>query len=126
MNLVDSSGWLSFFVDSKNAEDFFTPLKDTAHLIVPTIVMYEVFKVILREKGENAAILAQAQMQEASVVEFTARLAVKAAEISVKFRLPMADSIIYSTAIAYNATLWTQDEHFKGMEKVRYFAVSNQ
>jgi toxin FitB len=121
MNLVDSSGWLAFFVDSKNAASFFVPLQDSTRLLVPTIVMYEIFKVMLREKGEEAAVLAQAHMQQGTVVALTADLAVRAAEFSIKNRMPMADSMIYATAHAYGAILWTQDEHFKGMEKVRYF-----
>jgi predicted nucleic acid-binding protein len=32
----------------------------------------------------------------------------------------MADSVILATARAYKATLWTQDEDFKGLEDVRY------
>ena len=31
-----------------------------------------------------------------------------------------ADSLILQTARTYQATLWTQDEHFKGLEGVQY------
>jgi predicted nucleic acid-binding protein len=121
MNLVDSSGWLSFFANTKNATRFAPPLQARNRLIVPTIVMYEVCKVLLREKGEEAAIFAQAYMQEGNVVTLTADLAVNASAISINRRLPMADSIILSTALAHQATLWTQDVHFKRMTNVRYF-----
>jgi predicted nucleic acid-binding protein len=121
MNLIDSSAWLAFFADTKNAEEFVPPLKDKDRLLVPTIVMYEVFKVLLREKGEDAAIRAQAHMQQGTTSELTAKIAVSAAETSIEKRLPMADSIILATARAFDAEIWTQDEHFKGIDSVHYF-----
>jgi len=38
----------------------------------------------------------------------------------VELGLPMADSVMLATARAYNATLWTQDAHFKDVEGVKY------
>lgn len=122
MNLVDSSGWLSYFANEKNAKHFSSPIHEIKSLIVPTIIMYEVFKVLVREKGDGAAIFAQAHMQQATVIPLTADLAVNAAAASIKYRLPMADSIILSTALFHRATIWTQDEHFKALTGVRYFA----
>ncbi len=48
MNLVDSSGWLEYLVDGPHASAFAKPLEDISNLIVPTINIYEVFKVVLR------------------------------------------------------------------------------
>jgi predicted nucleic acid-binding protein len=121
MNLVDSSGWLAFFADEKNASKFAKPLEDTDSLLVPTIIMYEVFKVILREKGEQAAIVVQAHLQQGTIVELSPQLALSASRLSLEHRLPMADSIILSTARSFNACIWTQDEHFSGMTSVKYF-----
>ena len=56
MNIVDSSGWLAFFADEPNAKHFQAPLQDTDALIVPSITIYEVFKVVLRESSENDAL----------------------------------------------------------------------
>jgi toxin FitB len=122
MNLVDSSGWLAFFADTKNADKFSAPLEDIGRLLVPTVVLYEVVKVLLRERGEEAAIVGQAHMQQGTIADLSAPLAVQAAALSIELRLPMADSIILSTARTYGATVWTQDEHFKGLMKVKYFA----
>jgi toxin FitB len=123
MNLVDSSGWLAFFADTKNAEKFSGPLQDVERLLVPTVVIYEVSKVLLRERGEEAAILGQAHMQQCNVVDLNARLAIDAAALSLENRIPMADSIILATARAFGATIWTQDDHFKGLPDVKYFAA---
>ena len=120
MNVVDSSAWLDYFADGPNAAAFAEPLCDPATLIVPVITLYEVFKVVLRQRGEDAALQAVALMQQGTVVELTAPLALEAARTSAESGLPMADSIILATARQYDATLWTQDDHFKGIESVRY------
>ncbi len=121
MNIVDSSGWLEYFVDGPNAKHFSSPLKDTASLVVPVVSIYEVFKVVLRESGENEAIQAIAAMHKGTVVDLTAKLAIAASRLSLQHGLPMADSIILATAQAFEATIWTQDSDFKRISGVKYF-----
>jgi predicted nucleic acid-binding protein len=120
MNVVDSSGWLEYFADEPNA-DFFAPaIENKKELIVPAISLYEVFKRVYQQRGEDDALKAVAQMLQGQVIELDAPLALRAAKISTGFSLPMADSIILAAALAHEATLWTQDEHFKDIEGVRY------
>jgi toxin FitB len=121
MNIVDSSGWLAYFADEPNAEHFLTPLSDTASLVVPTVILYEVFKVVLRESGENEALQAAVAMRRGRVVDLTASMAIAASKLSLEHKLPMADSIILATAKEVNATIWTQDSDFKNMDDVKYF-----
>jgi len=121
MNIVDSSGWLAYFADEPNAKHFLNPLKDTASLVVPTITVYEVFKVVLRESSENEALQATAAMQKGTVIDLTVQMAMAASKLSLENSLPMADSIILATARAYGATLWTQDSDFKNITGVKYF-----
>ena len=122
MNLVDSSGWLEYFADGKNADYFASPIEDTENLIVSTINLYEVFKKILLQRSENLAIQAVAIMQQANVISVSTNIALTAAKISIDLKLPMADSIILATAQAYQATLWTQDADFKGFPDVNYIS----
>ena len=122
MNIVDSSGWLAYFADESNAKHFLTPLNDPDSLVVPTISIYEVFKVVLREATENEALQAVAAMQKGKVIDLTTSLAMTASKLSITHNLPMADSIILATAKAYEATLWTMDSDFKGIRGVKYFA----
>ncbi|MCS6845565.1 MAG: type II toxin-antitoxin system VapC family toxin [Caldilineales bacterium] len=120
MNVVDSSGWLEYFIDGENA-DFFAPvIERLEEVLVPTISLFEVFKRVLSERNKNDALEAVALMKGAQVVELDDSLALFAAELSYALRLPMADSIILATARAYDAVLWTQDAHFKGLEGVQY------
>ncbi len=121
MNIVDSSGWLAYFADEPNAKHFLNPLKDTASLVVPTITVYEVFKVALRESSENEALQVTAAMQKGTVIDLTVQLAIAASKLSIENGLPMADSIILATSKAYDAILWTQDSDFKNMAGVKYF-----
>jgi predicted nucleic acid-binding protein len=120
MNLVDSSGWLEYFADAKNAEFFAPPIQDTKNLVVSTINIYEVFKKILEQKDENAALEAIAVMEQARVTDFNSTLALFSAGLSYELKLPMADSIILATARSLKATLWTQDSHFSNLPDVKY------
>ena len=125
MNIVDSSGWLEYFSGGPNAEHFLPPLQDYSSLIVPTIIVYEVFKVVLRETGENEALQSIAAMQKGSIVDLTTNLAIVAAKLSLKNSLPMADSIILATAKAYKCVIWTQDSDFENLERVKFFPKIN-
>jgi predicted nucleic acid-binding protein len=120
MNLVDTSGWLEYFANGKNAGIFARPIEDTDNLIVSAINVYEVFKKVLTEKGETAALQAAGVLQQAKVIAVDSSLAINAARISRELKIPMADSIILTTARELSATLWTQDADFKGMPGVRY------
>lgn len=122
MNVVDSCGWLEYFSDGINADYFAEPIEKTKELIVPTLSMYEVFKVALRERGEDAALQAVAVMKQGHEVDLTAGLAIQAAKTSFDLKLPMADAIILTTARAYKATVWTMDNDFDGISGVKYFA----
>ena len=120
MNIVDSSGWLAYFADEPNAGHFLTPLSDSALLVVPTVTIYEVFKVIRRESGENEALQAIVAMQKGMVVDLDAPLAIAASKLSLEHNLPMADSIILATSQEFKAILWTQDSDFKNINNVKY------
>jgi toxin FitB len=120
LNLVDSSGWVEYFIDSSNAEFFAPIIEDTKNLIVPSICIYEVFKKLLVDADENAALQAVTQMQQGAIVNLDEPLAINAAKIGFDFKLPLADSIILATAQQFHATLYTQDEHFKGKPGVEF------
>ena len=122
MNVVDSSGWIEFLGGGANAHFFAKAVSNTAHLVVPTISVFEVCRWMRRELGERRALDAMALMQQGSIVDLDATLAMSAARLSLELKLPMADSIILATARANNATLWTQDDDFEGLDDVQYIA----
>jgi predicted nucleic acid-binding protein len=119
---VDSSGWLEYFADGPNADFFTTAIKDADNLVVPSIVILEVFKIVLRERGEGLAFQYTLQMQQGLVVPLGTGLARAAARCGLDSKLALADSIIWATAQAYDAVLWTQDAHFQHLNPVRFIA----
>jgi predicted nucleic acid-binding protein len=122
MNVVDSSGWLEYFAGSKNAANFAKAIEDTQRLLVPSIVLLEVFKRMAELRGEDAALQVVAAMHHGQVIALDAGLALNAAMAGRRHKLPLADSIVYATAVREKATLWTQDADFDGLPGVRYFA----
>ena len=120
MNVVDSSGWLEYFTEGKNAPFFAPAIEDTENLLVPVICVYEVFKKIFQEQGQVAAEIRIADLYKGQVLDLTAPIALSAAKISAEIKLPMADSIILASAREFQASLWTQDEHFKDIPGVQY------
>ena len=121
MNVVDSSAWLEYFAEGRNARSFAAAIEDTARLVVPSLSLYEVFKRVLQQRDEGAALQAVALMQQGRLVDLTPALALSAAQLSVAHRLPLADSVMLATARSFEAVLWTQDVDFEGIEGVRYF-----
>ena len=120
MNLVDTSGWLEYFFEGKNADRFSLPIENTNDLIVPVICLYEVFKKINMVADEAKALQAVAQMRQGEVITVSEDLALKASLVSIKYKLAMADSFIYATGQISNSLLWTQDADFKGLPNVEY------
>ena len=119
-NVVDSSGWLEYLADAANAEFFSPAIEDPERLLVPAISILEVFRWVLRERGEDAALQAAALMQQGAVVDLDVSIATRAAKLGLEHRLPLADSVILATARAHDAVLWTQDADFAAVPGVRY------
>jgi toxin FitB len=122
MNIVDSSGWLEYFIDGKNADFFSTAIEDTENLLVSVINIYEVFKRILASQGLESAEMHIAELLKGRVIDLTASISLSAATISTELKIPMADSLILASAYSNNAVLWSQDEHFKGLPGVQYIS----
>jgi predicted nucleic acid-binding protein len=122
MNVVDSSGWLEYLADGPNAQFFASAVEATDDLVVPAVSIYEVFKRLLVQRGEDDALAAAVAMQQPHVEPLSSTLAVDAARLSVELGLPMADSIILATARQHDAVLWTQDSDFDGIAGVKYIA----
>ncbi len=120
MNVVDSSGWIEYLFERPNERFFAAAIHDTSKLLVPTVCLIEVIRYVTRAASRDVAQDAAAQMQRASVVSLDEDLAHLAARLGLKHNLPLADAIVYATAQAHNATLYTQDDDFSKLPDVRY------
>ena len=116
--VVDSSGWLEYLTDDVNADRFAPYLKAEFQVLVPTIVIYEVYKKLLTASGKSAADAFASNAMRQVVIPLDDVLAMSAAQMSLDHRLPMADAIIYASSVSQNAELVTSDPHFKGLPGV--------
>lgn len=117
MVIVDFSGWIEYFTSGRHAVAYQKHLKDPRNIITPTIILYEVYKKIKREISEEAALEAVSAMKQSKVVPLTESISLLAADLSIKHALPMADAIVYASALEMDCTVITSDNHFKGLDK---------
>ena len=122
MNVVDSSAWLEYFAAGPHAGRFATVIESPEELLVPSIVLLEVTRRVMQQRGEDAALQAAALLHQGTVVPLDSGLALAAAKLGLENKLPLADSIIFATAQQFDATLWTMDADFDGLPNVRYVA----
>jgi predicted nucleic acid-binding protein len=122
VNLVDSSAWLEYFAGGAQAGQVARAIEDTESLLVPSIVILEVAKRVMQQRGEDAALQVVAVMHQGTIADLDASLALSAAHTGLEHKLPLADSVILATARYFDATIWTLDADFDGLAGVRYFA----
>jgi predicted nucleic acid-binding protein len=120
VNLVDSSAWLEYLAAGPQAGQFAAAVEDVARLVVPSVVLLEVTRRVMQQRGEDDALQVAAVMHQGRVVELDSGIALSAAQIGVAHKLPLADSVIYATAKQFQATIWTMDADFEGLPGVRY------
>jgi predicted nucleic acid-binding protein len=122
MNLVDSSGWIEFFHAGPNGPVFKPVIEDRHHLLVPTIALFEVHKVLSRRLPEDLVARCLDVMRLGRVLDLTASRAIAASQAASQHRLAMADAAMYSMAMEFSATFWTQDVDYQGLPGVQYCA----
>ena len=120
MKLVDSIGWIEFFTDGPLSNEYYTYLKEPATLLTPTIVLYEVYKKVKMERSEEEALVAAAQIAKTQMIPLTEQIALSAADLSIRYKLPMADAILYATGLSENARIITSDSHFEKLPGVTF------
>jgi predicted nucleic acid-binding protein len=120
MRVVDTSAWIEGLVLGSANAALSGNLPSMAECIVPTIVQLELAKWSARNLSEEAADQVMAYTTKCVVVGLDTRLAIQAAQLGIHHRLPLADSVVYATALAAGADLLTCDAHFEGLEHVIY------
>lgn len=116
--LVDSSGWLEALTDDVNAEKFHPYLLREPDIVVPAIVIYEVFKILTRQRPQPLAAMFISHALRCQVVPLDENIAMGAALASIEHKLSMADAIIYTTALNHQVELITGDAAFQGLPGV--------
>jgi predicted nucleic acid-binding protein len=122
MKIIDTSLWIEFFAGTPLDESIVNALSNNNELYIPTICLYEVKKKFLNDNDAVKAVTAVDIMEKGIVISIDSEIALLASDISKQHKLPMADSIIYATAVLWNAELYTQDKHFENLDRVHYFS----
>jgi len=122
MNVVDSSGWIEYLQDTHRADLFAAAIEDRAHLLVPTIALFEVHRILSRSLPNDLVNRCIDVMRLGRVLDLTDVRALAASNIAARHKLAMADAAMYSTALEFGATFWTQDVDYQGLPGVRYQA----
>jgi len=122
MILLDSSCWLEYYIDGKGAEQYAPMIEQENNIIVPTIILHEVFKVVMRSTNESSALATAGVLQQFSIIPMDENIAMYSAKLGLEYKLAMADSMILATAHVHHAEFWTQDIDFKGLPSVNYIA----
>jgi len=118
MIIVDSCGWIEYLADSSLAAQYEKYLQKPEEIITPSIVVYEVYKKVKKEKGEELALSIVAQMEKTKLVPLDEEIALLAADLSLTHSLPLADAIVYATAQRENVEVVSSDSHFKKLDNV--------
>jgi len=119
--VVDSSGWLEYMGDGRKVSRFAPYLESPERVLLPSIVVYKVYKKLLREQGKELAeiLLSLAYGFHDRVIQLDLELSLLAARKSLETHLPMADAIVYATAHHHKANLVTSDTHFANLPGVK-------
>ena len=122
MNVVDSSGWIEYFQDTRRADLFAAALEDEARLLVPSISLFKVHRVLSRALPADVVQTCLDVMLRGRVLDLTDQRAIAASEAAAQHGLALADAAIHSMALEHGATLWTQDVDYQGLPSVHYCA----
>ena len=122
MNVVDSSGWVEYFQDSRRADLFALAIEQRDQLLVPVIALYEVHKILSRQMPPDVVEKFLDVMRRGHVLELTDKRAIAASTASSLHGLAMADAAMYSMAQEFKATFWTQDVDYQALAGVKFFA----
>lgn len=116
--VVDSSGWLEYMTDDSKAAAFGPYLENESSVVVPSLIIYEVYKHLAKHRGRALADRFVSQALHRRVVPMDETIALAAANASLDHRLAGADAIVYATARVCQAQLVTANTHFRGLPGV--------
>lgn len=113
--LIDSSAWLEYFLA---AEPRIARIINEADctLFSCAVSLHEIKKRLLFAKTERAKILQSLDFvrDNSIIVDVSEDIFEKSADDSFRLGLPLADSLVYRSALENNAQVITFDAHFSG------------
>ena len=118
-NLIDSSVWIDYLVNGKHKE----LIEKEDKLLLATISLIEIKKKLSKLKIPNKEIHDKVEYikKQSIIINLDLKIAEKASKLIIEKELPIADSIVYASALINNALLFTLDNDFRGLENVKIF-----
>jgi toxin FitB len=120
MNVVDSSGWIEFFLGSVEGRAYKPVIEQTAQLVVPALAIFEVHRFLSRSTNPVSRDACLDVMRRGTLVDITDARAIAASEAAQIHKLAMADAVMYSIAREFKADFWTQDVDYQGLVGVKF------
>jgi len=118
-NLIDSSLWIDYLINGNHKE----LIEKEEKLLLATISLIEIKKKLSKLKIPNKEISSKIDYikKQSILINLDEKIAEKASEIVIENNLPIADSIVYASAISNDAILLTLDNDFRGLNNVKIF-----
>ncbi len=114
--LIDTSALIDFFEQNSAPET--KEILATADLVISAITYGEIYKFLLNRGKTSEWQNIKTKLNNYKIIDATKETSEKAAELSHRFGLSFADSLIYATAIIHDLKLLTSDSDFKGKPNV--------
>jgi toxin FitB len=115
--IVDSSVWLEIFTKGDRAAECLLKLRGK-EIMVPTIVLFEVYRKVKQKISDDVALEVVASISKNKVLPVDRDIALLAADLSIEFKLGMADSMVYAFARDNGTSLLTLDHDFMNLPGV--------
>lgn len=119
--VIDSCGWIEYFTRGPLLEQFKKYILKNNKIITPSVIIFEVYKALkLKRNEEEATEFVSVIVNRSTIINLTKETVINAADLSLEYKLSLADALIYATAKEYKAKLVTSDPHLKNLENVVY------
>ena len=117
--VVDSSIWIEIFSDGPHCRRCESELAKHELIRVPALVIFEVYRKLRQHVSEEEALEVTAFLRKHEVLDLNCEVALAAADLSLQYKLPMADSIVLAHATALSDQLLTLDNDFSGIPEAK-------
>lgn len=118
-SLIDSSIWIDYLVNGKHKE----LIEKEDKLLLAVISLIEIKKKLSKLKIPPKEIQNKIEYikKQSIIISLDIKIAEKASELVIEKELPIADSIVYASALINNAVLLTLDNDFRSLKNVKIF-----
>ncbi len=117
--LLDSSVWIEILGGGALAARCEAELSAAVNVLVPTVVLFEVYRKVCRATSEEEALSVITMLSQHTVSDLSREIALEAADLSIAHKLAMADSLVLAHARHVHAVLVTLDNDFADLSDVR-------